>query len=133
MELMYNFDVANLDEAINDFESLVKMAVDAKYGDNLPKVKASILGTSIIIRFDIKKFYELYKAQNHYPQERISKLIHMLFDIKLQLFFINEVDLGLYNQLVFNYESTERQHPLIQLRKLSLDQNLIVKSRILWV
>ncbi len=70
-----------------------------------------------------------------YPQERVEKLIYQLFDIKIELFYIIELDIGLYNHLIYNVgfdDSNINDFPYITLRRFSLDQTLIVKSRILW-
>jgi hypothetical protein len=70
-----------------------------------------------------------------YPKERLERIIYDLFDIKLQLYYIIEVDLGLYNRLVYDrgYDKEKSQHiPHVLLTRFSLDQTLISKSRILW-
>lgn len=125
----------DLETKIGQFESKLLEALEFKYGSEPQQVKTTLIEMSPVKRIDIKKFWELYFGQKIYPQERIEKLVYQLFDIKIQMFYIVELDIGLYNRLIYDlgFNNTNLQDfPYVHLRKLSLDQTLIVKSRILW-
>ncbi len=76
-----------------------------------------------------------YRAGGKYPEARLIGALYKLFDIRLQLYFLLEVDTGLYRPLVLD-AGFDRANPLqtpdIFLAKLSIDQSLILKSRVLW-
>lgn len=83
---------------------------------------------------DINAFYVILIKNRSFPKCDSRILIEYLFDIKMQLFFILDVEMGKYN-LIYNEIrsfSEIKDKPLLALKKLSLDQNLIVKNRILW-
>lgn len=122
-------------KTIDEFENKLSEAIQFKYKLFYKEHGESIANNSVLNRIRIKDFFDAYLKQNYYPYERVGKLVYYLFDFKIQLFFILELDLGLYNHLIYNlgYDySSIVEIPYIFLRKLSLDQNLILKSRILW-
>lgn len=125
-----------LEKVVADFEKKLSAAINEKYSvsnSDLPKEHQELfLRSNSILNFDILAFYKEY-TQSKAPQERLPKLIHALFDIKLQLFYVGEVDVGLYNNILYlkGYDP-KNPSPLEALKKMSLDQNIIVKSRILW-
>ncbi len=123
-----------MDEEIDKFEKDLINALQYKYRRCPEKQKKHLIENSPVIRMKIKEFYKLYLSNDVYPKERIEKLVYLLFDIKIQLFFILELDMGLYNHLLYNvgFGNKDKRNPYLLLRKLSLDQNIIVKSRILW-
>jgi hypothetical protein len=116
---------------IQKFEELIKSAYIEKqkeYGQTMN------VGHSCLEQMDINVFYEILVKNNAFPKCDPRILIHSLFDIKMQLFFILEVEMGKYN-LIYNEIrsfSEIKDKPLLALKKLSLDQNLIMKNRILW-
>ena len=122
-------------DVINKFENKLLEALEFKYKSLPEQIRASLIETSFVKVMDIGKFYDLYLGKSVYPQERIKRLIYQLFDIKVEMFYILELDIGLYNHLIYNIgfdNSNIDEFPYIALRKLSLDQTLIIKSRILW-
>ena len=122
-------------DVINKFENKLLEALEFKYKSLPEQIRASLIEISFVKVMDIGKFYDLYLEENVYPKERIKKLIYQLFDIKIEMFYIIELDIGLYNHLIYNVgfdNSNIDEFPYIALRKLSLDQTLIIKSRILW-
>ena len=122
-------------DVINNFENKLLEALEFKYRSLPEQIRASLIETSFVKAMDVEKFYDLYLGKGVYPQERIKKLIYQLFDIKIEMFYIMELDIGLYNHLIYNIgfdKSNIDEFPYIALRKLSLDQTLIIKSRILW-
>jgi hypothetical protein len=81
-------------------------------------------------------FFEALIASGRYDPVRISGVMSRLVDLKLQVYFITEVDIGARNRLYYD-EINQRGNPYpppldLLLRKLSFDQNLIGKSRVLW-
>ncbi len=128
-------EINEIREAVNYFETFLAQALEQKYGQYPSDVKPHLLDMSIIKRWKLRDFLEIYLNPNIYPVERLEHVIHDLFDIKLQLYYILEVDLGLYNKLVYDRGYAE-MHPSemahILLTRFSLDQSLISKSRILW-
>lgn len=116
---------------IQKFEDLIKSAYIEKQKEYRQRIN---LGHNYLEQMDINAFYEILIKNNAFPKCDTSILIHSLFDIKMQLFFILEVEMGKYN-LIYNEIrsfSEIKDKPLLALKKLSLDQNLIMKNRILW-
>jgi len=113
-----------LETTIAEFEDKLKQALIDKYtqanGDLTPQQQTIFIEHSNIVRFDIMTFYRTYIASGQ-PQDRLGKLVHALFDM------------GLYNTILYSrgYDATNTT-PYELIKKMSLDQNVIVKSRILW-
>lgn len=123
----------SLIKKIDEFESELLNALEFKYkqlyGKNWQKEH------NLMSRMSIREFAESYAEQTSYPHDRIQTLVYLLFDFKIELFFILELDIGLYNHLIYNLgydNSSIVDNPYIHLRRLSLDQTVILKSRILW-
>jgi hypothetical protein len=124
-----NFDTLGL---VQGFEEKLKSAIEEKYEDQPLSHRAILLKSNVMSRFDLEViYYALIQAK--VSKDRISKLMHALFDIKLQLFYIGEIDMGLYKSVLYraDYDPLDPT-PLESIKKMSLDQNVIVKSRILW-
>jgi len=127
--------VRDVAEVIEDFEGKILEALEFKYGSYPDEAREWLPELSPVTRIDIAQFYDLYLKQDYYPPDRLPTLAYQLIDIKLQLFFIVELDIGLYNHLIYDAgfaRESISDFPYVMLRKLSLDQNLIMKSRILW-
>jgi hypothetical protein len=128
--------MSELEKTIQDFEMKLSDAVREKYaeqnGDLSSEHQERFLQTNSVLQFDIMAFYQAY-IQSDRPKEYIGRLVHALFDIKLQMFYIGEVDMGLYNTILYSrgYDANNPT-PYSAIKKLSLDQSVIVKSRILW-
>jgi hypothetical protein len=132
-------DDIELLKIIDVFDNKISKALRYKYDiiyPSLPlKIKSQCIDALPVTLMNIRKFYEIYQAKNIYPRERLRSLVYYLFDIKIELFFIMELDVGLYNHLIYNIgfdKNSIEDNPYISLRKLSLDQNIIIKSLILW-
>lgn len=124
-----------LREIASEFENILKSALEQKYGQYQPEIREHLLEVSPVRRWHLGKFLDTYMSAGSYPTERLERLIYKLFDIKLQLYYILEVDLGLYNRLVYDRgydKDNSLALPHVFLTRLSLDQSLIAKSRILW-
>ena len=125
----------SMDDRVVEFEDDMEGALVFKYKQFYGTHWESVLDSSPVKRIKIKDFCDLYLTQTSYPHDRFERLVHYLFDFKIQLFFILEVDIGLYNHLVYNqgYDHTSiGENPYILLKMLCLDQSVILKSRILW-
>lgn len=122
-------------KAIKQFEEKVQKALEFKYRNKTPTIKDFLIKENILSKWNLQEFYRIYTKSKNYPSERINQIIYYLFDIKIQLYYLLEIDLGLYNRLIYNEGYNNKniyEFPHIQLIKLSLDQNIISKSRILW-
>lgn len=125
----------DLEFLINQFEDKLLEALEFKYANDRQEVKTTLIEYSFVKTMNIREFYTLYIEKGFYPRERIETLVYKLFDIKIQMFYILELDLGLYNRLIYDLgfdNNNINNFPYVALKKLSLDQTLIVKSRILW-
>ena len=114
-----------------NFEGIIRSSLKEKYSDDFDfHTKHNILS-----KWDLMTFTADYLEHKAYPKERLGQVLSYLFDVKLQFYFIMEVDLGLSNMLVYD-KGYDKDRPLdtphVLLTKLSLDQNVIGKSRILW-
>ncbi|MCW5853481.1 MAG: hypothetical protein KIT87_25665 [Anaerolineae bacterium] len=122
-------------QVVEEFEAIIESAIEQKYALYSPELREVLHKTRSVWQWNLRRFLDAYSQGDVYPIERLDKLIYQLFDIKLQLYYIMEVDLGLYNQLVYNL-GYDRNNPFalphVLLTRLSLDQTLIAKSRILW-
>jgi hypothetical protein len=128
-----NFD--QLREITSEFEKILESALEQKYLQYQPEIRDHLLEFNPIRRWHLDRFLNTYISAGAYPAERLERLIYKLFDIKLQLYYILEVDLGLYNRLVYDRgydKDNSLALPHVFLTRLSLDQSLIAKSRILW-
>jgi len=115
-------------------EGLISDALREKYS-NSPELLDTLTTHGPLSRWNVVDFLDAYVSGGVYPADRLHRLADMLLDIKLQLYFILEVDLGCYNLLVHDrgYDKSEPlAHPHVYLTRLSLDQTLIGKSRVLW-
>ena len=114
-------------DVINKFENKLLEALEFKYKSLPEQIRASLIEISFVKLMYIGKFYDLYLGENVYPKERIKKLIYQLFDIEIEMFYIIELDIGLYNHLIYNVgfdNSNIDEFPYIALRTLSLSTRL---------
>lgn len=120
---------------VRRFENIIKRAIQEKYASHPPEFRDNLSKFIPILKFDIEKFLDVYLEKGLYPEDRLEKLIYYAFDLKLQFYFLLEVDMGLYNKLVYplGYDrKNPHSKPHLLLTRQSLDQSLIFKSRILW-
>lgn len=127
-------DEADLKDTASRFESLLSEALNDKYQGELFEV---VKNSSLVFRWDLIHFLDRYFECGVYPVGRAAGVLYKLIDFKLQLYYIHEIDLGLYNRLYFDEirrigSDTKNPPPRLLLQRLSLDQNIISKSRILW-
>ncbi|KXX61077.1 hypothetical protein AZG88_34840 [Rhodococcus sp. LB1] len=113
-------------------ELFITNALDEKY-DATPPHWADMMG---VRKLDLREFVESFDAGG-YPAERTRGAVTRAYDLKLQYYYLAEVDLGTYNQ-VYSAEinnrglSNETATPRLLLIRLSQDQSLIGKMRVLW-
>lgn len=120
---------------VQEFENTLLDALKGKYKDWDSEIARSLIGFSPVTKWNLVDFYHSYIEGATYPEDRLERVMYYLFDIKLQLYFLLEVDLGLYNRLVHDrgYDKAKpAEVPHIHLTRMSLDQGLIGKTRILW-
>lgn len=126
--------LADLGEISARFEQLILEALKEKYPDHFFEREIPFLP---VLRWDTRLLLKRYIESNSYPNERAAKFLFNVIDFKLQLYYVLESDVGLYN-LLYEDElaklglSSMNPTPRLLLRRLSFDQNLIGKSRILW-
>lgn len=123
---------AELRGILQDFEAFLVAARRQKYSPETPE---AFLNAHPLARWDLLALFDEYLRAGVYPPERLERLAHHLMDTKLQFYYLWEVDTGLYNLLVHGrgYDmEAPRANPHVFLTRLSLDQSLILKSRVLW-
>ncbi|MER6665099.1 hypothetical protein ABT256_11165 [Amycolatopsis japonica] len=126
--------LTDLGEISDRFEHLILEALKEKYPQNFFEREVPFLP---VLRWNTRTLLGRYIESNSYPNDRAAKFLFNVIDFKLQLYYILESDVGLYNHL---YEDelaklgldSSNPTPRLLLRRLSFDQNLIGKSRILW-
>jgi hypothetical protein len=118
--------------SLQDFEAILVAARQEKYAGVPGWMENKV---HPLAQWDLVAFFDEYLRAGVYPVKRLQRLVFHLMDVKLQLYYLLEVDLGLYNSLVYGRGYTAgqpRAKPHVFLTRLSLDQSLILKSRILW-
>ena len=133
-------EVATVKAQVEQFETFLNNAFDEKYRflykDVPTETREFLRRMHFVRRMDILGFVDAYVQGGVYPICRLSRIIHLLFDLKLQRYFIEETDLGLYNRILDEAGITQLTEGSLTghtlLRHLSRDQDLIGKSRILW-
>lgn len=122
-----------IEEQIENFENLIRAALEEKYGGNIPRWPPEVpCEMNVLLRWRLSDFVAGFLAGGVYPLDRLERAVYDWMDIKLEVYFILEVDSGLYNRLIYNTGHTERDSPYFRLIHFSLDQTVIAKSRILW-
>lgn len=131
-------DIAALRSRVETFESPIEAAIREKYGSytNLTTEQPeTIIRGTPVMRFSLLEVFDSYLSNDSWVQDRLPKTVDYLFDLKLQLYYLTEIELGIYNQLYhspINADPSLADSPRLLLIRLSLDQNLIGKSRIFW-
>ena len=95
-------ELKQLRKTTNEFEEILESALTQKYLHYQPDIRKNLLEINPVRRWQLDKFFDTYISANFYPAERLEKLIYKLFDIKLQFYYILEIDLGLYNHFVYD-------------------------------
>ncbi len=123
---------------LDQFEAVIDQALKEKYAHTAVAVGMNFDEYThffLVRRWDLAQFWDHYARSRVFPIERLPRLGDLIIDVKLQLYYISEIDLGLSNSLVYD-RGYNRDEPLarphVLLTKMSLDQGLIGKSRVLW-
>ena len=131
--------IEKIGEEAKKFDEIIQCALREKYSHitDIPDPIKYRMFYKSFEQWSVFSFFNLYIAADHgkYPEDRLGKLCAQIKDVQLEFFYIREVDLGLYNANIHGkgYDpKIPNKSPLLLLRRLSYDQNLIVKSRILW-
>lgn len=128
-------DLEGLRETVHQFERILAEALREKYAGYDPKIREFMLRDNLLNRWGLVTFLDRYTSAKRYPLDRLPRVMYDLLDLKLQLYYLLEVDAGLYNLLVYGrgYDADRPfQTPHSHLARLSLDQSFIGKSRVLW-
>ena len=128
-------DNQNVFDQINRFEQFITSALSQKYGGEKYHDDSNFKKTDPLYKFNLTEFGDLFVASNKYPNERFEKSMLYLFDVKLELYYLLEIDSGSYNSRVIDKGYDFKQPlntPHLLMTKYSIDQNIIIKSRVLW-
>src|SRR5437868_1180947 len=122
-----------LDNTVSQFEDMMHDSVLFRFRTAPKSHQEILLRHHLVNRFDIKKFLAQYRKSSAYPQDRLDKLAHKLMDIKLQMYLI-ELDAGGDNDFMARMDveqDTKQKEAHIAFVRLSSNQDLILKSRVL--
>ena len=125
----------NLRCDIELFEGLITAALQEKYEPLCsPGFLERFLQLHPISHWKLLTFFDTYIQGKVFPIDRLERLMNYLFDIKLQTYYVLEVYMGSYNRLDSQgYDRADpKSTPHFFLSKLSLEQSLVGKTRILW-
>jgi hypothetical protein len=131
---MENAERQRLEKSALGFERYLRAAIEQKWPRLHPRMRGHLLSTWEQTPWNVAQFLHTYNL-SLWPADRLPKLIAMAKDVRLQFYYLTEVDLGLYNHL---YHDPINDHPRLAgterftLLRQSLDQSLIGKSRVLW-
>jgi len=127
-------EAAEIKEVATKFDTFMRSAIEAKYMRMYSDHYLTVIEQNVILRWNLVDFIDRYVEAGVYPEERLPGLIYRLIDFKLELYYIQEVDLGIYNRIYFDDPRYNQEivPPDLLLVRLSFDQNLIGKSRVLW-
>jgi hypothetical protein len=127
-------NIQEIKNNIDRFEIILKTALRQKYEGYPQAFLDNLQRTNFIYSVDLLSFVDAFELSG-YPKERLREATEYCMDFKLQLYYLLEVDMGLYNKLIYPHgydRSAPHKTPHLLLARQSLDQSLIVKSRILW-
>jgi hypothetical protein len=125
-------DFASSMEAATEFDAIVDRALDERekqYGG------AAVFRRHHLREKRVATIASAYRDGGVYPRERTPDFVARAIDVKLQFYVTGEVVSGLINR---HYYSVVHEDPSaaklesVRLLRLSLQQDLITKSRILW-
>jgi hypothetical protein len=114
------------------FDELIESAIREKHA-TLPD--AMIDQMLNLHRWKAGEFAARYQEGSVFPIERLGELVYQIMDISLQYYYVTEVDLGLQNSFYYGplqAMGTAGPSPRMSLIKMSLDQSIIGKTRVLW-
>ena len=132
---MVEIDLSELRGKVVKFEELIASAMRERLTSSYPiEIVESMLEVWGSRHLNLSTFLDTYVESKVFPLDRLERVMDYLFDVELETYFIFDVDFGGYNRLThqgFN-SSDPANTPHLWLSRLSLEQSLIGKSRILW-
>jgi len=127
--------IEDLKSKVLAFEQIIEGGLKEKYRNHPQEFRDHLNLMNPLYRINIDDFIDIYLKNSQYPPERLAKVIYYCMDFKLQLYYLLEVDAGLHNKLVYQlgYDKKNPYNtPHLLLTRQSVDQSIILKSRILW-
>jgi len=128
-------NIKDLKSKVQIFEQIIEDALKEKYQNHPQKFRNNLKLMIPLYRIDLDNFIDIYLKNSQYPNERLERVVYYCMDFKLQLYYLLEVDAGLVNKLVYQLGFDKRNPyntPHLLLTRQSIDQSIILKSRILW-
>jgi hypothetical protein len=119
-----------------EFDQMIYQAVSETAQQSLPSpMVGSHVRDHYLLKWDLVKLFDSYKEAGAYPLERLPQVTDRAIDLKLQFYFVADVNLGLHNHVFVgtgfdtrNPENMPRHH----LIHLCLMQAWIGQLRVLW-
>jgi len=123
----------DVQKSIQQFEKRFRHAIEERFRNEPEEIRPKVIDSYLRAQIDLQEFYKSYKKQTLYDQVKLRELSSYAFDIKLEQYFI-EVDIARYNDQIYipHPGVSVPSNPRLHLIHLSLDQSLILKSRISW-
>lgn len=120
-------------DLVNTFESKLDSALTNRFKDE-NEIYQEMVKSSYLGRINISQFVDIYinSIYNKNNPEINEKIIKTLMDIKLQLLFMLPFEISRYNDIENGDLSKILKNDWSFLEKLSVDQNMINKTRIFW-
>jgi len=121
---------------LEELEATIKTALRQRYKGSLslPNFDTT-LQNNVVVQWNTILFFNVYIQSDIYAKERLPRLTEFLIDIKLEFYYLNEIDLAVYSALIYSKGISNKSlalHPHLLLTKLALDQNLLAKTTMLW-
>lgn len=125
-------DADDVAEKVAFYEKFFDGAWAEKYAESSTLIAES----STARRMRIDDFVRAY-AEGGYPVERLAKCVDRVIDLKLQLYYLTEIEVNAYNVAYFwplmrQGLTEETASPHLLLVRLAQDQNVIGKIRVFW-
>jgi len=120
-----------LREKIAKFDALIRAALEEKHQGKVVRFPNGA-ESNVLVQWRLDTFVEAFVDGAVYSPERLEPAVYDLMDIKLQVYFITEVDLRQYSRVLYSMGHTEHSSTHHRLACASFDQTLRMKSRLLW-
>jgi len=129
-------ELKGLRETVSRFEEVITLSMREKHpagGLSREQLEGFLRAMPVNV-WNLLALFDAY-VERGLPREHLGKFMECLMDYKLELYFVTEVDLGLTRQAVYMAGFDPKRPlatPRLLLMKLSLNQSVIGKVRILW-
>lgn len=132
-----------LDEALTnsraravEFDQMIRQAVSENAIRNVgPQHAETFLQDHYLLGWDLVDLFDSYQEAGAYPLSRLPGVTDRAIDLKLQLYFVAEVNMGVHNSLLYGKDFDLRSpqgKPGPHLVHLCLMQAWIGQMRVLW-